>query len=101
MTAPTRVYLSMLIETDQAPGDVQLAVLASLSDRYKILHTNVAATGGDDDPTPDVAFVVCPVRGLVGAYVDDPDGAEGHAKDAGAVIVNWTADADHRGEVTV
>lgn len=100
MSGPTRVYLSMLIETDQAPEDVQLAVLAALSDRYKIVNTNV--TGSDDsDQMPEVTFVVCPTRGLMGAYVDDDERAADLAKREGAVTVTWTADTDHRGEVTV
>lgn len=95
-----RVYLSMLIETDQAPEDVQLAVLAALSDRYKIVNTNVTGSN-DDDRLPEVTFVVCPVRGLMGAYVDDDERAADLAKREGAVTVAWTADVDHRGEVTV
>ena len=99
MSDPSRVYLSMLIETDQAPEDVQLAVLASLSDRYKILNTNVSS-GDADTPTPEITFVVCPVRGLLKVLVDEPDGAEDLAKREGAVTITWSADTDHRGEVT-
>lgn len=95
-----RVFLSMVIETVQAPEDVQLAVLASLSDRYKIAHLSVASPG-DTDETPEVTFVVCPVRGLLRAFVDAHQDAEDMAKREGAVTVEWTADADHRGEVTV
>jgi hypothetical protein len=91
----------MLIETDQAPEDVQLAVLASLSDRYTIVNNSVGAVGGEDDPDPSVDFVICPVRGLIGTFVDQPDRAADLAKREGAVIVEWTADHDHRGEVTV
>lgn len=101
MPEPPRVYLSMLIETDQAPEDVQLAVLASLSDRYKIISANVGSVGGDDDDTPGISFVVCPVRGLLRCYVGDEPAAEEHAKREGAVVVTWTADVDYRGEVTV
>lgn len=95
------VYLTMMIETDQAPADVQLAVLASVNDRYKVVNASVHSAGGDDDPTPNITFVVCPVRGLLRAYVDNEDGAEAHSKREGAVVVTWSADADHRGEVTV
>lgn len=98
MTDAPRVYLSMLIETDQAPEDVQLAVLASLSDRYKILNASVGLVG--DDHSPSVSFVVCPVRGLMGTFVDDEDAATDLSKREGGVVVSWTADADHRGEVT-
>lgn len=99
MSETARVYLSMLIDTDQAPADVQLAVLAALSDRYKILNTNVA--GPDDgDRMPEVTFVVCPVRGLMRAFVDDDERAADLAKREGAVTVTWTADTDYRGEVT-
>lgn len=100
MPETPRVYVSMLIETDQAPGDVQLAVLASLSDRYKIVHNSVQGFNGDDDPTPEISFVVCPVRGLIRAFVNDEDDANDLAKREGAVLVSWTADADYRGEVT-
>lgn len=95
---PARVHISLLIETDQAPGDVQLSILASLSDRYKILHTSVGAIGDDDAPT--VQFVVCPIRGLLRAFVDNEEAADALAKTEGAVILGWTADTDHRGEVT-
>jgi hypothetical protein len=95
-----RVYMSMLIETNQAPEDVQLAVLASLSDRYKIVHNSVQGFNGDDDPMPDITFIVCPVRGLLKAFVNDEAGAEEFAKREGAALVSWTADADYRGEVT-
>lgn len=100
MSDRPRVYMSMLIETEQSPEDVQLAVLASLSDRYKIISTNVSGPG-DDDLTPEVSFVVCPVRGLLRAFVNDLVGADALANREGAVIVSWTADADYRGEVTV
>lgn len=94
-----KVYLSMWIETDQAPEDVQLAVLAALSDRYKIYNTHVMIP--DDSDTVDVSLVVCPLRGLLKAYVGEPDAADAHAKREGAVVASWTADADYRGEVTV
>lgn len=100
MTETPRVHMSMLIETDQAPGDVQLAVLASLSDRYKIVHNSVQGVGGDDDPMPEISFVVCPVRGLLQAFVNDEDGANDLARREGAALISWTADADYRGEVT-
>lgn len=100
MSPPQRVYMSMLIETDQAVEDLQLAVLALLSDRYKILSASVASNGGNDDPIPGVSFVVCPVRGLLRACVDDEEAADAEAKREGAVMVTWSADADYRGEVT-
>lgn len=100
MSDRPRVHLSMLIEADQAPEDVQLAVLASLSDRYKILHAGVVGLGGDDDPMPEITLVICPVRGLLRAYVDDEEVAAEHAKREGAVFVTWVADGDYRGEVT-
>lgn len=77
-----RVYVSLMIETDQAAEDVQLAVLASLSDRHKIVSSSVQGFNGEDDPTPEVA-------------------ANDLAKHEGAVLVSWAADADYRGEVTV
>jgi hypothetical protein len=101
VTEINRIYLSMTIETDQAPADVQLSVLAALSDRYKITNANVANAADYDDTTPVVTFVVCPVRGLLRTLVNDPDGARELAKDEGAVVVEWTCDADYRGEVTV
>lgn len=101
MSTTRRIYLSMLIETEQAPEDVQLVALAALSDRYKIVNASVGSVGGDDDRTPDVSFVVCPVRGLLKTFVDNPEGATDLAKREGAVIVEWSADADYRGEVTV
>ena len=94
------VYLSLLIETEQAPEDVQLRVLAHLSDQYKIVNASVHAFGGDDDPIPEIQLVVCPVRGLLKAFVNDEEGADALAKTEGAVWVGWSADADHRGEVT-
>jgi hypothetical protein len=89
----------MAIETDQAPEDLQLALLATLNDRYKIDHLNVNAAS--DDSSPLVQFVVCPTRGLLRAFVDDLDAAEDLAKKEGAVLVDWAADSDYRGEVTV
>lgn len=99
MSETPHVYVSMLIETDQAPEDVQLAVLASLSDRYKIVNASVNGSVGDNS-APEIAFVVCPVRGLLKAFVNDEDGAHDLAKREGAALVSWTADADYRGEVT-
>ena len=100
MSEPARVYMTLLIETDQAPEDVQLAVLAALSDRYKIVNTSVNGSDDDTDTTPEIAFVVCPVRGLLKAFVNDQDGAHDLAKREGAALVSWSADADYRGEVT-
>jgi hypothetical protein len=101
VTEPNRVYLTVLIETDQAPADVQLAALALLNDRYKVVNVNANTIGADDDRSPDVSLVICPVRGLMGAFVDDPDRATDLAKREGAVVIEWSADADYRGEVTV
>lgn len=53
----------------------------------------------DDEPT--VSVVICPVRGLLRAFVDDEDAASDLARREGAVIVVWAADEDHRNEVTV
>lgn len=78
-----RVYMSLLI-----------------SDRYKVINNSVQGFGGDDDSMPDVSLVVCPVRGLLRAYVGDEEAADAHAKREGAVMVSWSADTDHRGEVT-
>lgn len=91
------VHLSMVIETDQAPEDVQLAVLATLSDRYKIASTHVYRPD-DTDRTPQVAFVICPLRGLLRVFVDNDEDADLCAREEGAVVVNWSADADYRGE---
>lgn len=99
MSETPRVYITLLIDTDQAPEDVQLAVLASLSDRYKIVNASVHGPD-DDDPMPEISFVVCPFRGLLKAFVNGEDGAHDLAKREGAALVSWTADADYRGEVT-
>lgn len=95
-----RVYMSLFIETDQAPEHVQLAVLASLSDKYKIVNNSVQGFDSDDDPAPEITFVICPLRGLLRAFVNDEESADTLAKAEGAVWVSWSADADYRGEVT-
>lgn len=99
MPEKPRVYVTLLIETDRAPEDLHLQVLAALSDRHKVLHSGATAVSDSDDP--DVTFVICPVRGLLRAFVDDPDAAAVLAKAEGAVTVEWSADADYRNEVTV
>lgn len=66
---------------------------------YKIVSTHVSSPD-DDAPPAQVAFVICPLRGLLRIYVDDEEAAAAHAKREGAIIVDWTADADYRGEVT-
>jgi hypothetical protein len=53
VSRPT-VYMTLMIDTDQAPEDVQLAILAALSDRFKIVNTSVNPLGGEHDTDPEV-----------------------------------------------
>ncbi|MFD0853381.1 hypothetical protein ACFQ07_14175 [Actinomadura adrarensis] len=59
---PSPVYLNLVIETDQAPEDLQLSVLAALSDHHKIVSTGVCGIAGDDDSTPTVSPPNSPSR---------------------------------------
>jgi len=90
--------MSLVIETDREPEDVQLAVLARLTDQFRVVHNTVGVPS--EDNVPQITFVVCPVRGLLATYVDDEELAIEYAKREGAVYVSWSADDDFRGEVT-
>lgn len=94
------VHVSLLIHTDDDPATVQLAVLAALSDQHAIVSTSVSAIGAEDDPDPYVQAVVCPVRGLLRMFVDEPEAAEAFAREEHAVLIAWLVDEDHRGQST-
>lgn len=92
------MYVTLLLETDETPETVHLAVQAAIPERYKIRHAGVHTPA--DIEGAEVVFVVCPLRGLLRVFVDDSDTATEFAQREGAVTVEWTADADYRGEVT-
>lgn len=98
-TTTRRVSLHFLIATDRAPEDVHLAILASVSDRFTVLHSGVGSYDMNDPDEPSVQLVIDPVAGIRGAFVDDPERAEELAKELGSVIVELTVDTDLRGEV--
>jgi len=91
--------MSLVIQTDRNPEDVQLAVLAQLTDQFRVVHNSVGVP--NEDTMPEITFVVCPVRGLLATYVENEEQGIEHAKREGAVYVSWTADGDFRNEVTV
>lgn len=93
-----QMYVSMVMEVDDdaEPSAVQLAVLAALSDRHRIVNTSVAVFGDDDDPQPQVDLVLSYAGSILRGFIDDPEGADGFARSRGAVVVSLTADADYR-----
>jgi hypothetical protein len=91
------VHVSLLVKTDKEPAALQLAILAALSDQHTIMSTSVLPLDGDDPPAPLVHAVVCPVRGLLRTFVDEPEAAEAFARDEGAVLMVWdNTEIDHR-----
>lgn len=100
MTDRRSISVMFSVETaDLTPDEVRLRILAAVGDQFSIPH--ISAYDVDDlDDDPEVQLVVCPVRGLLGAYVGDEGRAEDHAKREGAVWAAFTVSGDHRGEVT-
>ena len=100
MAEPRTINVTLAVRTtDLTADEVRLRVLAAVGDQFTIHHAS--AYDLDDIPdSPEVQLVVCPVRGLVGAFVDDEERADALAKKEGAVLASWSTDADYRGEVT-
>lgn len=101
MTEPRDIIVSLTVHTaDLTPDEVRLRILAAIGDQFDINH--VSAYDVDSLPdSPEIQLVVCPVRGLLGAYVGDEGRADEHAKREGATWGGVTAGGDYRGEVTV
>lgn len=100
MTEPRTINVSLTVQTaDLTADEVRLRVLAAVGDQFTIHH--VSAYDLDDiEGSPEIQLVVCPVRGLLGAYVEDEARAEEHAQREGATWAGLPASGDHRGEVT-
>jgi hypothetical protein len=93
--------VGITLNTALDPQDVHLRILAAVSDLSGVQITDSRVIDLDEiDTSPEVQLVVCPVRGLLAAMVDDEGRATDLAKREGAVVINWGADADYRGEVT-
>lgn len=100
MTEPRHITVSLTVRTaNLTPDEVRLRILAAIGDQFDINH--VSAYDLDDfDDSPEIQLVVCPVRGLLGTYVDDEGRADEHAKREGAAWAGLSVGGDHRGEVT-
>jgi hypothetical protein len=98
--SPRMIHVTLGVRTaDLTADEVRLRVLAAVGDQFTIHHAS-AYDLADVPGSPEVQLVVCPVRGLLKAFVDDEERADALAKKEGAVLASWTADADYRGEVT-
>ena len=105
MTDTTRrVAISLVAITDEDAHHVMAGVLDAVRNalpglRIDHASNNVFDLGDPDEPA--VQIVVDPaggVRGISGAWVDDPDRAEEFARNTGGVVVTLPVETDHRGE---
>lgn len=101
MSEPRTITVMFTVRTaDLTPDEVRLRVLAAVGDQMSIPHISAYDVNDISDDEVDIQLVVCPVRGLLGAYVGDADRAEDHAKREGAVWAGFVTSGDYRGEVT-
>ncbi|OLT13035.1 hypothetical protein BJF79_03810 [Actinomadura sp. CNU-125] len=100
MTEPRHITVSLTVRTtDLTPDEVRLRILAAVGDQFEINHASAYDLNSIPDE-PEIQLVVCPVRGLLGAYVGDEGRADEHAKREGAAWAGFTVGGDYRGEVT-
>lgn len=94
-----RVAVTLVVATDLDPAEVQLRVMAAVSDQLPVDHTSVHGWDANDPVTGLVQLVVYPVGGLAAAYVDRPEEATEHARTIGGLVIDWAANEDYRPEI--
>ncbi|WP_242890202.1 hypothetical protein [Actinomadura litoris] len=101
MTQTTRrVAVTLVSATDENAHQVMAGMLDAVRNALPALavvgtSTHAFDLAEDDEPEPCVQLVI-DSPGIVGAYVDNPERADEHARNIGGVVVELPVTGDHR-----